>query len=125
MVAIASGTKSRLKSGMDKTIEMTITEVTESFIPYVLLCPDKCLVASILYVDYSRLTAILFSNLQKISEFFDNEVSPDDVIDVDKVVGEILSHPHRKHFGTLDLPNDKSMLSPTPAHCLQPAPSHQ
>jgi hypothetical protein len=55
--------------------------------------------------DYYRGDRIIHS---KISEFFDNEVSPDDVIDVDKVVGEILSHPHRKHFGTLDLPNDKT-----------------
>jgi len=43
-----------------------------------------------------------------LTEKLDREVSPKDVIDVEKVVGDILAHPHRKHFGTLDLPNEET-----------------
>eukprot|EP00668_Euglena_longa_P041394 GGOE01054480.1.p2 GENE.GGOE01054480.1~~GGOE01054480.1.p2 ORF type:complete len:224 (-),score=42.69 GGOE01054480.1:72-743(-) len=40
-----------------------------------------------------------------LQEKLDREVSSKDVINVEKVVDDILAHPHRKHFGTLNIPN--------------------
>ena len=44
-----------------------------------------------------------------LREHLDKEVSADEVINVEAVVEDILSHPHRKQFRKLDLPNAESM----------------
>lgn len=55
----------------------------------------------------------IFAFFKALQEKLDREVSSKDVVNVEKVVDDILSHPHRKHFGTLNIPNEQSAFSPS------------
>eukprot|EP00906_Rhabdomonas_costata_P028534 RCo040399 len=42
-----------------------------------------------------------------IREYLDTQVSPDDTVNVEAIMDDILSHPHRQHFGTLAVPTEQ------------------